>query len=271
MRKVKTKTSIIFIMINLIIAMTPTQAINWGNPDPDGLYSEVGAIMIPYGEEILPFCSGTLINDDPVVFLSAGHCTDYLEFLIYTGNLEMSDIFVTFDFDPTLPRTKMFEISEIVTHPEYNPNTVANDLGILLVNIKPTKLRITPAKLAQEDFLEQLLEEKQLMPRRTPFAVVGYGGTLDFPPPDIYYPDMRYYAEAIYQTLLPSSLKLSQNYLQKYGGTCFGDSGGPVFWEAADERTLVAITSWGDAWCIEPGFYWRVDIPSSLGFIQQFL
>jgi hypothetical protein len=44
------------------------------------------------------------------------------------------------------------------------------------------------------------------------------------------------------------------------GGTCNGDSGGPVFWPA-DSNQVVAVTSWGvlNAGCRGIGYYYRVD------------
>ena len=44
------------------------------------------------------------------------------------------------------------------------------------------------------------------------------------------------------------------------GGTCSGDSGGPVFYPA-DSNTIVAVTSWGmsNAGCRGDGWYYRTD------------
>lgn len=54
------------------------------------------------------------------------------------------------------------------------------------------------------------------------------------------------------------------------GGTCFGDSGGPVFEQ--DSNLIVAVTSFGITFnCVEPGGYYRVDQPDDLEFIGSFL
>jgi hypothetical protein len=44
------------------------------------------------------------------------------------------------------------------------------------------------------------------------------------------------------------------------GGTCSGDSGGPVFWPAGSDQ-VVAVTSWGmsNAGCRGDGWYYRTD------------
>lgn len=54
------------------------------------------------------------------------------------------------------------------------------------------------------------------------------------------------------------------------GGTCSGDSGGPVFWPA-DSNQVVAVTSWGyaNAGCRGVGFYYRTDRQPVLDWIHQ--
>jgi hypothetical protein len=101
-------------------------------------------------------------------------------------------------------------------------------------------------------------------------TLVGYGGTLAFPPPQITYDDYRQFAFCEFQALLPAWLRMSQNQATGYGGTCYGDSGGPAFWTQPDgTEILVGVTSWGDAQCVPSAFNHRVDIPERLSFIQQ--
>jgi secreted trypsin-like serine protease len=54
------------------------------------------------------------------------------------------------------------------------------------------------------------------------------------------------------------------------GGTCNGDSGGPVFWPA-DSNRVVAVTSWGilNAGCRGTGYYYRTDLQASLDWIRS--
>lgn len=54
------------------------------------------------------------------------------------------------------------------------------------------------------------------------------------------------------------------------GGTCSGDSGGPVFWPA-DSNQVVAVTSWGyaNAGCRGVGFYYRTDRAAVLDWIHE--
>jgi hypothetical protein len=54
------------------------------------------------------------------------------------------------------------------------------------------------------------------------------------------------------------------------GGTCFGDSGGPVF--EGDSTLIVAVTSFGITFnCVEPGGYYRIDQHDDLEFINDYL
>lgn len=54
------------------------------------------------------------------------------------------------------------------------------------------------------------------------------------------------------------------------GGTCNGDSGGPVFWPA-DSNQVVAVTSWGinNAGCRGVGYYYRTDRGAVLDWIHS--
>jgi secreted trypsin-like serine protease len=54
------------------------------------------------------------------------------------------------------------------------------------------------------------------------------------------------------------------------GGTCNGDSGGPVFWPATSNR-VVAVVSWGvtNAGCRGVGYYYRTDQADALAWIQS--
>jgi hypothetical protein len=133
-------------------------------------------------------------------------------------------------------------------------------------------LDIVPAILPEEGFLDSLKKEGVLRQgsNGAKFTLVGYGGSLDWPPPDITYDDQRQFSISEYQALLKSWLRMSQNQATGDGGTCGGDSGGPAFWTAPDgAESLVGITSWGDTNCIATGFNYRVDIPDTLDFIQS--
>jgi secreted trypsin-like serine protease len=54
-----------------------------------------------------------------------------------------------------------------------------------------------------------------------------------------------------------------------HGGTCSGDSGGPVFYPA-DSNVIVAVTSFGlNPWCRGTDFAYRIDTEAVLEWIDE--
>ena len=53
------------------------------------------------------------------------------------------------------------------------------------------------------------------------------------------------------------------------GGTCFGDSGGPVFYDSSN--MVVAVVSFGITPCIGVDYQFRVDKPIALSFLRQYI
>ncbi|HEX6230762.1 MAG TPA: trypsin-like serine protease [Actinomycetota bacterium] len=105
----------------VILPAMPAGAIVDGEPDGD-VHPMVGALVAEFDGEKDWFCSGTLVSS--TVFLTAGHCTDWLA--------EDQAIWVTFEpeFDPSGP----FHPGTPVTHPSYNPRTLANDVAVVLLD-----------------------------------------------------------------------------------------------------------------------------------------
>jgi secreted trypsin-like serine protease len=82
---------VLLVLVETTVVIGPAGAITFGKPDGN-LHPNVGAVLADYDEEspgpdIL--CSGTLIDAD--VFLTAGHCTSFLE------GEEISEVWVTFE------------------------------------------------------------------------------------------------------------------------------------------------------------------------------
>jgi secreted trypsin-like serine protease len=250
------------LLLVLTVGVLPAAAITWGEPDTE--HTNVGAMVVDWpGYGPWQWCTGTLIH--PRVFLTAGHCTADLD------AYGIETVWVNFDEYAVNEKT-LLDVEQVITHPDYywGPTSDPHDVGVLILK-KPVK-KLKPANLPEEGFLDQLLAEGKLRQGsdEVKFTLVGYGGSLDWPPPDIYYEDYRQAAESEYQALLKAWLRMSQNQATGDGGTCFGDSGGPAFWTEPDgTEILVGITSWGDANCVATGFNYRVDIPETLDFIND--
>jgi secreted trypsin-like serine protease len=260
----KTKILLATLLI-LAVCVIPVAAINWGELDTE--HTNVGAFVIDHPVYNVPYqiCSGTLIH--PKVFLTAGHCTDGFE--------DWDEgIWVNFDQNAVNEDT-LLDVETVITHPEYAwGGNDPHDVGLLILE-KPVKTTgkngIQPATLPDLGYLNDLRAAGALHdgPYGAMFTVVGYGGTVEFPPPSVYYEDLRQVAESEYRSLEKVWLHLAQVYAQDMGGTCFGDSGGPVFWEENGDELLVALTSWGDAQCVATGFYYRTDIVQTKDFIDD--
>ena len=67
------------------------------------------------------------------------------------------------------------------------------------------------------------------------------------------------------------NLQTSANRGGGRGGTCSGDSGGPVFYPAnIDSNVIVAVTSFGlNAWCRGTDFAYRTDTQDVHDWIRE--
>ena len=110
---------------------------------------------------------------------------------------------------------------------------------------------------------------------------MGYGTTgyeIDGGPPprpQLVYPGDRYRATV---RLLETKPAIGDQFVKTTGvslikgkgeGSCYGDSGGPLF--LPDQQTIVGVTSWGvPRVCRGPAYYQRVDLPRVLTWVRSF-
>jgi hypothetical protein len=203
-------------------------------------------------------CSGTLLS--PTVFLTAGHCTE-----------GASSAQVWFEPDVTADLGYPYEggtTGTPYTHPDFVwsiPNT--SDLGVVVLD--EGVYLDTYGVVADAGTLDALATQRGR--RETRFTVVGYG--LQEIRPQVLSERTRLQASVRLVNLrsaLTDGYNIHHTNAQGTGGgTCFGDSGGPVF--QGDSNVIVGVTSFGlNANCVGGGFAYRTDIATSQNFIYSF-
>lgn len=260
----------------------PALASTGGTPDGES-HPNVGLILA-YNEDGNRYrCSATLVRDD--LLLTAAHCTDGV----------VGKMLVTFDSEiwnsstppPTSPfpaadpevgyttgqlQGAGFASGDAHTHPNYSDFTDTrnwNDVGVVTLDEPVTD--IEPATIAGLDTLDQIRPND--LPK-TLFRAVGYGTEVrqadsgPRKPTPQSYPLIRRYVDMPGQKLTPQILQTNGNDKDPRGtgGTCFGDSGGPVFYQGE----IVAVTSYGyTSNCRYLGGYQRVDISAAQDWLAE--
>ncbi len=244
----------------VLLAIAPAEAITYGVPDNNG-HPNVGAMIadLKDGNGQRQICSGTLIS--PTVFLTAAHCTDYLE------SRNISEVFVTFDSE--LTETSTLIRGTMHTNPGYNQKQ--SDPGdIAVITFAQPVTGITPAKLPTAGLFDQMSARNGL--KNQTFTAVGYGlleRQVGGGQPTFGESNLRMVTTSSFNAINQASLRLSQNPATNDGGTCNGDSGGPNFLGNTD--TIAAITMTGDAVCQATNVTYRLDTSSARTFLKSFV
>ena len=227
--------------------------------------------------EFLWRCSGSLLT--PTVFLTAGHCTAPDA----DGTPVTARVYFQQDAGVNLDPTT--EIDPVTGYPEscapgtlgvtcatsnqlYNfdytgrlPNT--QDVGLLILDQAITLPEY--GVLAEAGSLDQLATQRGL--QDLTFTVSGYGLTYKNQPQNgKANVSFRERLEALAHLVnLKSAINGGFNLQtggngQGQGGTCNGDSGGPVFYGGFDSNIIVGVTSFGlNALCRGTDFAYRTD------------
>ena len=250
----------------ILLAGGVAQAIINGEPDrgPDA-HPYVGALVSvpPSGEfkgQRIPLCSGTLIS--PKVFLTAGHCTDYLI---------MNDLPTYVSLDPTYkPGASQVKRATPYVHPktrivETVPRDARYDVGVAVLK-KPVRMADYGA-LPKAGLVDTLKEGQRL-------TTVGYGVNGYERTQPAFLQDRH---RATVRLLNTSDPAVGDQFVKTTGvslirgkgeGSCRGDSGGPLF--VGDQQTIVGVTSFGNIVCRGSVYYQRTDLPGVLKWVRSF-
>jgi V8-like Glu-specific endopeptidase len=251
------------LVLILALVAPPAAAITNGEPDGES-HPNVGLMIADIDGEAQWRCSGTLIA--PRVFLTAGHC-------VGDG---ATGARVWFDSDMTDNQEYPYggETSTEGTpipHPDYNwGDSDPHDVGVVILD---EAVDLALAALPDPDLLTLLKKERVLeggYKEGVYFRSVGYGGTLEsWPPPVLEYVKIRRVSESEYVSLTKTHLHLTQKAVFDESGSCFGDSGGPVYRIDDGGETIVAVTSSGDGQCVATGLNYRIDVPDILEWVTS--
>jgi hypothetical protein len=272
--------AVVITACGLAFAAGPAQASTGGTADGD-LHPDVGLIAF-YDSDGRFRCSATLVS--PTIIITAAHCTSgtlgktLVDFDTFIDDAPPSNLPVATNPAAGYSAAELTAAGYVwgtaYTHPQYSDFTDMqnwNDVGVVVLDTPVASHGAGYPAIASVGTLDQIAKRDL---QKTLFRAVGYGTEIrqdtgdNSKPIPVSYPIERRYVDMPGQKLTPQILQTNGNENDPWGtgGTCFGDSGGPVF--LGDQ--LVAVTSYGyTSNCRYLGGYQRVDIAGVASWLHE--
>jgi hypothetical protein len=254
--------------VAMLVAGSPALAITGGTPDT--VHTNVGVVRFTTADGRFR-CSGTLIA--PSVVLTAGHCTEGPATNVYVS---FDDALQPDPLQPGIsPEEKAAREAHYITgtaHPDPGWTgklsiSKQHDQGVVVLSA-PAATKwpaITPAPLPPVGFLDR--NQGQL--KNETFTLVGYGVDIGDKKTRIVVQERRSttsFLKNVQDEVVV--FQINDNDSKAGGGSCFGDSGGPVFLDGfvlGDASYVNSLT------CNATGSYQRDDTAYSRAFLDSFL
>ena len=261
--------TILFAVVAMLAVAIPVAAITRGGTLDDGEHPYVG-LMVADDADGNPLwrCTGALISS--TVYVTAGHCTEApaaRATIWFEGDVEagIPDNGYPFGGATSVDGTTY-------THPLYNPDAFfLYDLGVVVLD-EPLAMS-SYGSLPEADVIDDMGKGR----KNSVVEAVGYG--LQKINPVMEQSDrIRMKADLMIVNTkgvagignLPDSNSMMLSGDAKHGGTCFGDSGGPIFL-GTDSNVIGAVTSFGlNGNCAGVGGVFRIDRQAELDWINGF-
>ncbi|MDH3474265.1 MAG: hypothetical protein OEM59_11285 [Rhodospirillales bacterium] len=246
-------------------------------------------------------------HSDKIVFLTAGHCVSFYIAALESGQLVHLGVSFDAAIEKDVsveralwtpaqyvlldPATDFLVLNDLYGPQGLNAFNLQFDHGVVVLHIptdglvtyggEPVDLTgIEPVTLTLPGFLETIADVQD----PPLFTAVGYGvgeahnkpgegGNKGGASNDLSKLGMRWQtvdgtAFVAFMGQKQNLMMGSQNPARDHDGTCGGDSGGPIFYEAAGGDIQVAVTSSGDAICRGSAIMARADSPEAQEFLQ---